>query len=88
MTVRNYLIVLDRPLDCSFVFDYAGDSEEAHIQYAHHEFLGHECCLFGADSLDTLRKTHGNWFLGEARLVNPKALELPEVDSSVIRVSE
>lgn len=74
-SIQHYLIVLDRDLDCSFIFDFGEDSEEAHIQYAHHEFLRHECCLFGADSPETLRKTHGNWFLGEARLVNWKAVQ-------------
>lgn len=47
------------------------DQDEALVAYARAEELapygnlGIECCLFGADSLATLCRTHASWFAPE-----------------------
>jgi hypothetical protein len=56
--IRHYLVVRgEHPV----VYDFGTDQDEALMQYGHAEYMGWDCLLLGADSVDTLRVTHGSW---------------------------
>jgi hypothetical protein len=61
--MNHYLVLRFPAEDTSLVRTHA-DSEMALKEYEDFERLGYDCCLFGTDSLATLRQTHGNWLLG------------------------
>lgn len=71
--MNYYLVHRGEPL--TIVLNYGRNFAKAHLAYVALESLGDDCCLFSADSVDTLRQTHGNWFEGPYLIAKPGMLK-------------
>lgn len=69
--LRHYLVVRDEDQEPNHespcVWDFGTDEATALLAYETAERHGSECVLLGADSVATLRQTHGNWVTEGAR---------------------
>jgi hypothetical protein len=71
MALIHYLLVYDhrrQKLLKATPFNNASRAAEAYadLERAHRDEEGLEIVLIGADSIDTIRQTHGNYFDGES----------------------
>lgn len=68
----HYFLLIARPDQDVEVHDYGGDPERAMAAYNEREAEFREqpdveVVLLGADSLETVRKTHSHYFVGSSR---------------------